>query len=490
MRQKRFYWSLVIGLWSLVTGHCVLRVRKTTFLFSIFSLLSSILSFSQGIRHWSFVIGYCKLRVRKTVFLFSILYLLCSHFSFSQGNSLLWRITGKKSEPPSYLYGTMHSADPRVFHFADSVLPVFEKCKAFAMEVVVDENSQAIMLENIFMENGSTLKSLLTQGQYDSVQWFAMKNAGLAISFIDKMKPLYVAMMLEMLSGDDSLLTNPDPFLDQYFENEATTQRKKVMGIETVEEQMGIFDIMTYRDQAQLLMKSLREYSADTTAFEQMVHYYLSNDLHNMMSFENDFSLPDSLYNALITNRNLKMATRIDTMIQRQSTFIAVGAGHLGGDQGLVSLLREKGYTVLPIIPTYNHYLKDGWYQLFSLKNNFTADFPSQPEVTTDTMSGKEVWSYSLSEKSRSALNEDFRVLVFPSGMDDDDIRVFLSAKKIADLKFNNSTEEKYFSFQREDKMKGRCLFIYSGDKRYVIVYAAAHKSKDPARFAASFIIN
>jgi hypothetical protein len=221
-----------------------------------------------------------------------------------------------------------------------------------------------------------------------------------------------------------------------------------------------------------------------------MVQYYLSNDLHNMMSFENDFSLPDSLYNALITNRNFKMATRIDTMVQRQSTFIAVGAGHLGGDQGLISLLREKGYTVLPIIPTYNQYLADGWYQLSSLKNNFTAQFPSQPEITTDTMNGKVVWSYSLNEKNRLALQEDFRILVFPLSVDDDDIRVFLSSKKIADLKFDHATEEKYFSFQREDKMKGRCLFIYSGDKRYVMVYASAHKSKDPSRFASSFIID
>src|SRR6185503_14863931 len=107
------------------------------------------------------------------------------------------------------------------------------------------------------------------------------------------------------------------------------------------------------------------------------------------------------------------------------------------GDEGLVSLLREKGYVVLPIIPTYNHYLKDGWYQLTSQKNNFTAEFPSQPEITTDIMSGKEVWSYSLTEKSRSALQEDFRILVFPSSVDDDDIRVFLSQKNIADLKFD-----------------------------------------------------
>ena len=422
----------------------------------------------------------------------SLFTLFTFHFSlllFSQGNSLLWRISGKNLPEPSYLYGTMHSSDSRVFHFADSVLPAFEQCEAFAMEVVVDETFQATILQNIFMENGTSLKSLLTQPQYDSVQWFAMKNAGLMISFIDKMKPLYVAMMLEIMSGNDSVVNNTDPFLDQYFEQAAVNQHKKVMGIETVKEQMGIFDLLTYHDQAQLLMKSIREYSTDTTEFDQMIQYYLSNDLHKMMSFENDFSLPDSLYRALITDRNIKMTTRIDTMILHQSTFIAIGAGHLGGEGGVIALLRDKGYTVIPLIPSYDHFLHDGWYRFSSRKNHFTAEFPSAPEITIDTFRSREIWSYSISEKERASLQEDFRILLFPSSMDDDDIRVFLSSRKIADLKFDKISEEKYFSFQREDKMKGRGVLIYSGNIRYVIVYSSMRKTKDLTRFAASFNI-
>lgn len=425
----------------------------------------------------------------KSIFL---LLLFTFHFPlllFPQGNSLLWRISGKNLQEPSYLYGTMHTADSRVFHFADSVLPAFEQCEAFAMEVVIDETFQATILQNIFMENGTSLKSLLTQPQYDSVQWFAMKNAGLMISFIDKMKPLYVAMMLEIMSGDDSIMNDSDPFLDRYFEQAAENQNKRVMGIETVKEQMGIFDLLTYRDQAQLLMRSIREYSTDTVAFAQMIQYYLSNDLYKMMSFENDFSLPDSLYRALITDRNVKMAVRIDTMVQNQSTFIAVGAGHLGGEQGVIALLRDIGYTVIPVIPSYNHFLHDGWYRFSSRRNHFTAEFPSAPQITVDTFKSKEVWLYSTSEKERAALQEDFRILVFPSSFDDDDIRVFLASRKIADLKFDKISEEKDFSFQRDDKMKGRGVLVYSGELRYVVVYASIRKTRDLNRFAGSFYI-
>lgn len=162
-----------------------------------------------------------------------IIFLFPFHCS-GQGNSLLWRISGKNLQHPSYLYGTMHSSDSRVFHFADSVLPHFEQCEAFAMEVVLDENTQSTIMQNVFMEKGGTLKALLTQPQYDSVQWFAMKNAGLSISVLNKMKPLYVAMLIELMSTADSL-QNAGIFLDEYFQINATAQRKKVIGIETVD---------------------------------------------------------------------------------------------------------------------------------------------------------------------------------------------------------------------------------------------------------------
>ncbi len=427
-----------------------------------------------------------RLIAGSTLLLWLIFY---NETSDAQGNSLLWRISGKNLNETSYLYGTMHSSDPRVFHFADSVIPAFEQCNAFAMEVVIDENTQATMLKNVFMENGRTLKSLLTQPQYDSVQYFAMKNAGLVISYFDKMKPLYVAMMLEMLSSSDSILQDSDPFLDQYLESEAQKQGKQIVGIETVEEQMGIFDILSYREQANLLMRSIRDYSTDTTGYGQMVGYYISNDLHKMMKFENDFSLPDTLYNALIGDRNIKMAARIDTMMVHHSTFIAVGAGHLGGDGGIISLLRNRGYKVVPVIPSYSYYMKDGWYHFVSMKNNFSAEFPAVPAISTDTLKGNQIWAYAISDVVRTALEEDLRVIIFPRSMDDDDIRVYLSTRNIADIKFEGNTEEKIYSFQLNNKMKGRCTFIYSGEKRYVILYASAHKSKDINRFAASFAI-
>jgi uncharacterized protein YbaP (TraB family) len=425
-----------------------------------------------------------KSRISILVFLFTLLTIANL---FAQGNSLLWRISGKNIKHTSYLYGTMHSSDARVFHFSDSVYPAFEMCDGFAMEVLIDDETQATMLQNIFMKNDTSLKNLLSPLEYDSLQNFSYKNTGLNIDFFERMKPLYVAMMLEVMSNSDSVTDNADNFLDQFLQMQAAQMQKQIFGLETVQEQMRIFDIMSYQDQASLLMLSIRGYSNDTSDFEQMINFYLNNDLYNMMKFENDFSLPETLYNALITDRNLIMADRIDTMIHRRSMFIAVGAGHLGSQGGLVELLRNKGYTVLPVIPVYNNYSKDGWYRFQSVKNNFSIAFPSVPQISLTLFEGSMISEYVVEKKEQFSAAENFSVYVFPVEMIDSNIIKFLSSKNLMNIDFNNATEEKYFSFMVGEKEKGKGVMVYSGFKRYVILYSSIHKTKNLNRFTASF---
>jgi uncharacterized protein YbaP (TraB family) len=366
------------------------------------------------------------------------------------------------------------------------IMPALEMCDAFAMEVLIDENIQSTLLANIFMTGETTLQTLLTPVQYDSLQWFAMRNTGMSISYFNKMKPLYVAMMLEMLSGDDSILKTADPFLDQYFENSATAQQKKIIGLETVEEQMAIFDVMSYKDQAQLLLKSMREYSEDTTEFDEMIQYYLNNDLSKMMEFENDFSMPDSLYDALITDRNIKMAKRIDSMINEQSIFIAVGAGHLGGEEGLVSLLRNKGYQVVPVIPIYSQYLKDGWYQFYSRKNDFKIDFPLQPELKKDN-TGIECDVYSSHPDKKSSNEELLEVKVYSKKLTKEDFQSAIFPN-ISDIKFQDN-ELNHFTYESVGKLKGIGKTFFSNDKTYVLLYTYKRSPKNDRRFFDSFSI-
>jgi len=380
----------------------------------------------------------------------------------------------------------MHSTDPRVFHFADSVMPALETCEAFAMEVVIDETVQDILFENIFMNGETTLQSLISPAQYDSLQWFAIRNTGMSISFFDRMKPLYVAMTLEMLSGEDSILNTTDPFLDQYLQNLSMEQQKEIVGLETAEEQMSIFDVMSYKDQAQLLMKSIRDYSKDTTEFDLMVQYYLSNDLAKMMQFQNDFAIPDSLYDALITDRNIKMAKRIDSMIRINSSFIAVGAGHLGGEEGLVNLLREKNYHVIPVLPSYKNYLKDGWYRFSSIKNSFVVDFPSTPEFEMDSSGDKIISEYSAEIKDEKNKKEKFKVIVIPSEFDQSILNTVLPA---TNKNYHFDGQNNSFTCQEDNGLNISGKIIRSPTATFIVESYYKGKSKYGDRFFESFAI-
>jgi hypothetical protein len=407
--------------------------------------------------------------------------LLFPAVAFSQGNSLLWRISGNSMPQPSYLYGTMHTADPRVFHFADSVMPAFESCEAFALEVVLDDQLMHRLLNHVFMDDGVTLKTLLTPGQYDSLRLFLLRHGGFELSLFDRMKPVYTAMMLEALIGNEPPAAGSGPVLDRYLQESAQAQQKPVLGLETMEEQLSVLDALSYADQSALLMQTMRDFTGDTLALERMMQLYLNNDLAAMMEFEKDFSIPDSLADALITKRNVNMARRIDSLIRHRSVFIAVGAGHLGKEYGLVSLLRERGYSVIPVIPTYGNYLRDGWYSFTSKKNEFRCDFPSLP-ACVDTSNR----AHYSSMKKEGVRKELFEVIIFTAAGDEQRVENLFPPRQ---LRIQENGAEKFFTGETTDGRQVAGKLIFSHEKTYLIRHSSKQKSKERDRFIQSFSI-
>lgn len=248
--------------------------------------------------------------------------------------------------------------------------------------------------------------------QYDSVDQYCRKNTGQSIKNFERLKPVYTAAILSqsVYERTDKENNARQYFLDEYFQRQAMSQQKKVHGLETIAEQMLVFDVLSYPHQAQLLMQTIRKTESDTRSYDQMVRYYLDNDLVKMMSFENDFSLPDSLYDGLITARNRRMADRMDTLMHRQAAFVAVGAGHLGEEEGIINLLRDKGYTVLPVLPTYHNYLANGWYRKTAARDQFIADFPEVPMLSTEQLQHTTVHRYSSTASPYPSEQQDFSV--------------------------------------------------------------------------------
>ncbi|MBA2421947.1 MAG: TraB/GumN family protein [Chitinophagales bacterium] len=420
------------------------------------------------------------------------------HPANAQGNSLLWKIYGNGLENSSYLYGTMHLKDSRVFHFADSVMAKFEECEALAMEVVLSDDVQLQLMKGLLMDSGYVLKKLLEVSQYDSIDTYCRKNLGYSISQLDRLKPIYSSVILAQAKlSATSKFTEKEKFLDEYFQHLAIASKKNVFALETVEEQLSVFDLLSYKQQADLLMETVRTAPGDTLDLETLINLYLLNDLENMMKFENDFNLPDSLYNSLFTRRNHHMTDGIDTMIRKQSTFIAVGAGHLGGEEGLVNLLRRRGFNVIPIIPTYNNYLADDWYRFTSKQNNFTVDMPSYPstEIITTGEQSANIYSCEIVDETSVRLFvrvQQAEAINANNGFQRTGFMVCLKSifGEHAEIALSNETQSSAnFRFTLVDKFRIRGT-LYTNGHLYYILYCIHRRDIDKTkieRFINSF---
>ena len=140
--------------------------------------------------------------MKKIFFLLALV--LAASFCFSQ--SILWKVTGKKIKSPSYLYGTIHIQDKRVFAFDNTVTDAFNSCDAFAMEILMDEIDPKESQEATLMKDGKTLKTIMSAEDYKLLDSAFTAATGASLLLYNKMKPIFVSSAM-MQAGMKPLLT-------------------------------------------------------------------------------------------------------------------------------------------------------------------------------------------------------------------------------------------------------------------------------------------
>ncbi len=285
------------------------------------------------------------------------LFSLLASFSFlisgAQYNSLLWKISGNGLEQPSFLYGTMHTKDARVFAFSDSVMPFFNSAKAYAMELDPKEAFNLGLIPKLLMGKEYSLKKMIPEREYHFLDSVVKKQTGFSVKLFDNVSPVFTMMILEMgeMNLSDSSIEGNKEILDLYFYKLAKNppgkgKKKKIIGIEKTDEQIDALNVLTYQEQADLLVQEIRSLEEDKNAGLDVLRFYLEQNLDSLVANEITSQMPEKFYKAIVTERNKRMANRIAEFTHEQSTFIAVGALHLPGNEGIVALLREKGFTV------------------------------------------------------------------------------------------------------------------------------------------------
>ncbi len=269
----------------------------------------------------------------------------------AQYNSLLWKISGNGLQQPSFLYGTMHTSDARVFAFGEAAMPYFNSVKAYAMELDPKEAMKMELISKLMMGNDYSLKKMIPAADYRFLDSTVKKQIGFSVAMFDNVAPIFTMTVFEAsaMELEETKTSGKKEILDMYFYKQAKKQTKKIIGIETVEEQISALNTLKFQEQADLLVEEIHQLQQNETGGVDLVKYYLEQNLDSLAANDMDAQMPEKFYKAIVTDRNVRMAERISDFIKERSTFVAVGALHLPKEDGVIALLRKKGFSVEPV---------------------------------------------------------------------------------------------------------------------------------------------
>jgi uncharacterized protein YbaP (TraB family) len=291
---------------------------------------------------------------------------------------LLWKITGKNLRTPSYLFGTMHVYDNKAFDFSDSVLLNLLACDAFAMEVHPDSvmNSLVKMIFNQSDQKKNVFKEIFSEKEYKEIDSMLRAKSGYSL---DKLKSPSMAEFA--LEKNDQKSKDKSTFLDAYLYGIARSNKKQIIGLENASDQLSIIDHLSPTEIKKIILSYLQNdsssYKQHSDSYNQLLNIYYSGDIDKIYELmRSTYSFSKEYYDRLITIRNEGMAKNIISSITSRSTFVAVGAAHLPGNEGLIKLLQKEGYDVTKVSSPFSGLANKYKYKSEeSTWNNFT--FPN-----------------------------------------------------------------------------------------------------------------
>ncbi len=273
---------------------------------------------------------------------FAILLTSC-FISSTLFGQLLWKISGNGIKEDSYLYGTIHAVPKDKFVVSPTLSSTFESCKALALEIDLNISlkEQLGMLEYMVLPKGKSLKDYLTPDQYVQFRSYCIDSLQMKKSKFNKfnkLKPFFSSsILLQHQLGDIE-------GFDQYFNEEAKKRKIPSYGLETLEYQLKTVNTISIEEQAKMLMESL---GTEMTEYYKMLDLYLADDLNGLSDVMNNSEMSSASFTEnFLKQRNKNWIPEIEKLISKEKTFIAVGAGHLPGEFGVIELLRNKGYSV------------------------------------------------------------------------------------------------------------------------------------------------
>lgn len=303
--------------------------------------------------------------IDKNTFIFNImkkisalLMLLC--ITIGANAQLLWKISGKELSRPSYILGTHHlsplSIVDSIANFRQTLNSVEQVYGELVMVEMKNPANLQKMQQAMALPDDTTLHTLFSQSQYDSIAVKVNQLMGIDLKMMDKVKPTFLTSQLAVILAMKSVKGfNPQQQLDGWVQEEAKKQGKEIGGLETMDMQLDVlFNSQTLQRQAEQLYATAMHIPESEEFSRKITDAYMNQNLelldtimHTKTGNSSD-ALPEE-EEKLIYGRNANWLKLMPELMQEHSTLFVVGAGHLPGQRGVLNLLKEKGYTVEPV---------------------------------------------------------------------------------------------------------------------------------------------
>ena len=252
-------------------------------------------------------------------------------------NSLLWEISGKGLAKPSYLFGTIHMICAPDYIMTEQAKNAFAKTDKLTLEIDMSDPEQMAAMQKMAMGD-KPLSETLTADEYARLDAIVQKHAGISVKQLDSFSLLTVMSVLSSRSFGCMDLK----FYEMEFIEMAKSAKKSVAGLETVQDQVALFEKgITTKDILEMME------AGDNEVTKQMVEIYKNQNLKEMYAMMTDEkTMSKEAKKLMLDDRNIKWLTIMPAMMKKEPVFFAVGAAHLPGQNGVIELLRRAGYTV------------------------------------------------------------------------------------------------------------------------------------------------
>ncbi|MBC8144293.1 MAG: TraB/GumN family protein [bacterium] len=261
---------------------------------------------------------------------------------------MLWRV--QSDSTVVYVMGSVHML-PKKFYPLDTILErALDSSDVLVLEVKLDEATQMNvmqkMLTDAMLPPGQTLRELIAPKTYALAQTRLKKN-GLDISLFDGMQPWVLALMLSGVELRNSGFTG-DLGVDMHLSARAEEQSKPLVGLETVDDQLSVFKSMSHKAQEELLRQAVTDGGSASAALVKLATAWRNGDVKQLEKLAlNELKKDSSFYQAMQVDRNRAWLPKIEGYLNDSGKryLVIVGAAHLLGDDGVIAMLRAKGYS-------------------------------------------------------------------------------------------------------------------------------------------------